>query len=159
MMKRALWAAVASLGIACGAGGSDDEGLSSGGEKIEEPDYGDGGSGSTGSPPEITAVDVVLDSNPDGDVLEFSVAYTDADDDVYDGASGGTLNLSVTEGDGEAETFSPEVGSATAPVDSDTGEIIFTLSNVDADTDYAVTLSITDMEGNTSDEVNADYTP
>ncbi len=160
MMKRALWAASACLGIACGAGGSNAAGLASGGDKVDEPGYGeDGSSGGSGSAPEITSVDVVLDSNPDGDVLEFSVAYTDEDSDVYDGASGGTINLLVMEGEGEAESFAPEVGSSTAPVDSDTGEIIFTLSNVDADTSYEVTISITDMEGNTSDEVAADYTP
>ena len=160
MMKRALWAASASLGIACGAGGADGAGLASGGDKVDEPGYDDDGSSSgDGSAPEITSVDVVLDSNPDGDVLEFSVAYSDEDSDVYDGASGGTLNLWVVEGDGEGESFAPEVGSSTAPVDSDTGEIIFTLSNVDAETAYSVTISITDMEGNTSDEVAADYTP
>ena len=158
-MKRALWAALASVGVACGAGGADDDGLASGGEKIPEPGFGDTGSGNNGSAPEITGVDVVLDSNPDGDVLEFSVSYTDADSDVYDGAYGGTLNLAVVEGDGETQSFSPEIGSATAPVDSDTGDIIFTLSNVDAATEYAVALSITDMAGNKSDEVNADYVP
>lgn len=159
MMKRAMWAALASLGIACGAGGADDEGLASGGDKVGDPGYGDTGGGSNGSPPEITGVGVVLDSNPDGDVLEFTVSYTDVDGDVYDGSAGGTLNLAVVEGDGESDSFSPEVGSATAPIDSDTGDIIFTLSNIDPELAYAVALSLTDMAGNKSDEVSADYTP
>ena len=154
-----MWAALASLGIACGAGGADDEGLASGGEKVPAPSAGDTGGGPSGSPPEITDVGVVLDSNPDGDVLEFTVSYTDADGDVYDGSSGGVLNLSVQEGDGETENFSPEVGSATAPIDSDTGDIIFTLSFIDPELAYSVSLSLTDMAGNKSDEVSADYAP
>ena len=159
MMKRALWAALASLGMACGAGGADDDGLASGGDKIPEPGFGDTGGASNGSPPEITGVDVVLDSNPDGDVLEFTVSYSDADGDVYDGTTGGTLNLAVIEGDGETDSFSPEVGSATAPIDSDTGDIIFTLSNIDPEVAYQVSLSLTDIAGNKSDEVSADYAP
>jgi|GEM_PF-6346304 len=169
MMRGLLTSMVLVFGVACGAGGSDPAGLGAGGEKADEPGY-PGGSddgGGTGSPPEITALDVIYDDYASlGDVLRVEIEYTDADEDVFDTESGagGSVILSVSGEGSEPEEITASIGSATggasdAFIDPDSGAVVMVLGSIDAEVTYDLGVILVDMEGNESAEATGSYAP
>lgn len=168
-MMRGLWMTlVVGLGVACGSGGSDGAGLSSGGDKGEPPEYPSTGDSETdGAPPEITSLDVIYDDYASlGDVLRVEVEYTDADEDVFDAesGSGGSIVISV-EGEGsEAQDVEAAIGSATggaseAFIDPDSGKVVAVLGSIDAELTYTLGVILIDMAGNESAEASGSYEP
>ncbi len=159
-MDRSLCAVLAAIAIGCGEPYTDNVHI--GGEKYDYSSDSTGG-GSDGSAPEITGLSVVLDENPGtGFILELTVSYTDADDDVVSataGEAGGTIEITVTEDGTELDPLQAEVGGSEAPVDADSGDIITVVTNIDDQSSYDVSVVLIDMAGNESAAASGSYTP
>ena len=142
-------------------GGSDGSGGSgsSGGSDGSGGDGGEGGSdaGSAGgSAPVIIDVAAYFEELPlIGDVISVHIWYTDADDDVMEGAS--TLNLSYSSSsDNVSESF---------PIDGELvlleegNELSLAFDGVDTSDTYVFVVSIVDQAGNVSEEWTQNCVP
>ncbi len=166
-MRGILFGFVLTLGVAC-SGGAEENKFGAGGENSGAPDL-DGTTGTTasGSPPEITSLDVVLDDfGSEGDVLVVEVGYADEDGDVYDAESGegGMLMMSVSGEGTEPQQLSAGIGSATgessqAYIDPDSGKVVSVISSIDPETSYTIDVSLQDIAGNESEPAQANYSP
>ena len=132
----------------------DDGAFGSGGSSADigntESDTGaDGGDSgvSDGVSPTITSLSASFEKYPNiGMVLEVSAAYTDPQDDV----DGGTVTMSYSEKDGEAEEMELSIDGSESWIDTDEGTVVFALSGIDTGTTYVVTVQLTDSSGNSS---------
>lgn len=107
------------------------------------------------STPTLGAVTAVFDEYPSyGDVIEVTVAYTDAEDDL----EGGTIFLTVglSQSDGATSDADMEISIDGSSAWTSNGDLVFVLGGAKLDTSasYSLSFYISDAAGNESNEVD-----
>lgn len=153
-----LWTVVAWGVLGCrygdkatfGGGGSTDDGGDTG-EVSDDTGPQDTDTQSGTEAPILDSLEADFDVYPNiGDVIEIQAFYTDADGDV----DGGTVSLEVQVSGGEVQPLTFSIDGTDA-WDAD-GAVTFVIGPVDTAASYLVRVSITDVAGNSSNQLETE---